>query len=391
MIEQHAATTSGRGVFETSQAKASHLRQNNRDADIKPEHGGHILAGVYHVLAFLIPAFVFLLIFSEATAQDHPMDLTDLSLEKFLSLAIAPSNHDVNETFAQGSLQLGYQYTHTTMANYRDGSRRLGLEDVLSRFPVAPVGMEVDLHQLEARFVPMTNIAFTLTMPYLRQTTEHARRQGANFDLSSQGVSDLALISSINLFPNNGGQYVLDFGISLPTGSITTTGATPRGPDTKLPYPMQLGSGTYDFIGCFKFINQLGTWRFGLKTQSKLRTGLNKAHYGLGNRLHLSLWLSPKWSDWLTPVLNLNAMIWGKVQGADPDLDPSMAPVADPILHGGRRAEIRLQLTAAAPRGHLKGSQLSLEYGLPIYQSLHGPQLEAGRRCGLSWQWAFNP
>lgn len=390
MIEKEVVLSSRRGAFEKLKAKVSHLRQNNRDKHkIRARHPSAVT--FFYVITYLVPTIVFLLIISTATAQDHPIDLTDLSLEKFLSLAIAPSNSDVNEMFARGTFQLGYQFTHTNMTNYLDGSRRLSLEDVLLLYPVAPVEMEIDLHQIEARYVPTTNIAFTLTMPYLSQTTEHVRRQDEEFEISSHGVSDLVLLSSINLFPQNGDQYVLDFGISLPTGSITKTGTTPRGPNTKLPYPMQLGSGTYDFIASLKFINQLGTWRYGVKAQGKLRTGMNKEHYGLGNRLHLSLWLSPKWSDWLAPVLNLNATVWGKIQGADPDLDPLIAPVANPDFHGGQKAEIKLQLTVASPSGHLKGSQLSVEYGLPIYQSLNGPQLEAGRRCGLSLQWAINP
>lgn len=37
-------------------------------------------------------------------------------------------------------------------------------------------------------------------------------------------------------------------GLSLPTGSIDKQDATPMGPNSKLPYPVQLGSGTYDLL-----------------------------------------------------------------------------------------------------------------------------------------------
>ncbi len=48
-------------------------------------------------------------------------------------------------------------------------------------------------------------------------------------------------------------QREANLGLTLyfPTGSIDERGATPMGPNMQLPYPMQLGSGTYDLEPSF--------------------------------------------------------------------------------------------------------------------------------------------
>jgi hypothetical protein len=60
----------------------------------------------------------------------------------------------------------------------------------------------------------------------------------------------------------------------------------------------------------------------------------------------------------------------------DPELNPGSNPESNPALTGGRRLDLLVGVHLYAPRGCWKGTRLSIEGGVPIYQSLNGPQLE---------------
>ena len=83
-----------------------------------------------------------------------------------------------------------------------------------------------------------------------------------------------------------------------------------------MPYPMRLGSGTYDvLLGATYTINmEKITW--GLQTGSVLRTQDNNREYRLGNQLKLNSWASYHFNDWLTTSLRAEAGFNQKIKGS---------------------------------------------------------------------------
>jgi hypothetical protein len=70
------------------------------------------------------------------------------------------------------------------------------------------------------------------------------------------------------------------------------------------------------------------------------------------------------------------------VHGADPEVDPMFDAEGDPHRQGGRRVDLLLGTNFYVPRGILKATRVNVEAGLPIYESLNGPQ--------LSTRWLFS-
>jgi hypothetical protein len=66
-----------------------------------------------------------------------------------------------------------------------------------------------------------------------------------------------------------------------------------------------------------------------------------------------------------------------------------MVPTADPNLRGGRRIDALLGTNIFALSGPLAGNRLALEFGVPVYQSLNGPQLKTEWYMSLTWNWTF--
>ncbi len=177
--------------------------------------------------------------------------------------------------------------------------------------------------------------------------------------------------------------------VSFPTGSINEKDDTPAGNDQILPYPMQIGSGTFDLLPGITYLGQSDKGSWGAQGLTTLRLGKNDNGYRLGNQYQLSGWIARNWTDWLSTSLRLTGATWGDIDGADDRLNPMMIPTADPELRSGTQINLGFGVNLYAPKGNLQGSRLAMEFELPIYRSLDGPQLETDWQFTLGLQSSF--
>jgi hypothetical protein len=82
-----------------------------------------------------------------------------------------------------------------------------------------------------------------------------------------------------------------------------------------------------------------------------------------------------KVTDWFGPSARLDWHGWGDVHGADPAMDPTRNAAFDSTKQAGERLDVLLGLNFYIPKGMLKGSRLSIEGGVPVYQRLDGPTI----------------
>lgn len=69
-----------------------------------------------------------------------------------------------------------------------------------------------------------------------------------------------------------------------------------------------------------------------------------------------------------------------------------MAPTMDPRLQGGARGSLLVGGNLIFPDrlgGLLAGQRFALEFRLPVYQHLDGPQMELDWSVVAGWQYAF--
>ncbi len=60
-----------------------------------------------------------------------------------------------------------------------------------------------------------------------------------------------------------------------------------------------------------------------------------------------------------------------------------MAPTTDPRATGGSRIDLSLGLNGFVGSGHSFG----IEFGVPVYQDLNGPQMETDWMLSFSYQY----
>lgn len=289
-----------------------------------------------------------------------------------------------------GEWMLSYRYMHMDMQGNRDGTDRMSTQDVFARgYMVAPTSMTMDMHMFGVMYAPTDRVTLMAMAPYLRTEMDHVTRMGTRFTTRAEGFGDIRLTGLIGVLEQPGRRIHLNLGVSLPTGSIDERDDTPAARNAKLPYPMQLGSGTYDLLVGATYSGQASHWSWGAQALATVRTGENDNHYRLGNRFDSSVWLARVLTPSNSASLRVAYQDWRDIHGADPDLNPMMVPTADPTLRAGRRADLLLGWNFNGKAGLFKGQRLALEIGVPVYQQLDGPHLETDLSYTLGWQYAF--
>ncbi|NRA30331.1 MAG: transporter [Parvularculaceae bacterium] len=327
----------------------------------------------------------------------------------------APIGVMADHRHKQGEFMVSYRFMHMNMDGNRDGTDSLSAETIATTVPnafagqpmqpptlrVVPLDMTMDMHMVGAMYGLTDRVTLVGMANYLTSEMDHVTFQGGmgntelgNFTTETMGFGDTVIAAIIGL--DDGAkperQMNVNVGISLPTGSIEETDQilTPMGgtPTPRLPYPMQLGSGTYDLRPGFTYRDREGSITWGGQLSGIVRLGENDKGYTLGNRAELTGWLGYAPAPAAAGFLRLRAVSQGQIDGQDPVI---VAPVqtADPNNHGGETVEVLFGLNLAGQMGALKGHRVAAEVGLPLYRDLNGPQLETDLTFTLGWQYAF--
>jgi len=289
-----------------------------------------------------------------------------------------------------GEWMFSYRYMTMLMQDNREGTSQLETSQVTRDFMVAPTKMRMDMHMLGAMWAPSSRVTLMLMLPYLYKVMDHVNRAGVTFTTTSRGPGDISATPMILLFDRGGHRIHLGAGVSLPTGRIDERAATPVGPDQKLPYPMQLGSGTFDLLAGLTYSGQVNWWSWGLQPSAVVRLGRNKHDYRLSNTLKTTAWISRKLDEPLSLSLRASWEEWGDIKGHDTELNRAMVATAEPLLRAGERLDVALGFDLNGPAGSkMAGHRLAFEVGLPAYQYLDGPQLETDLTLSTGWQYSF--
>lgn len=228
----------------------------------------------------------------------------------------APVGAMGDHTHQTGEIMLSYRYMHMEMQGNLDGTSSRSPEAIVSteanRFAnppmqppnlrVVPTKMTMQMHMLGAMYAPSDRVTLMGMVNYAEKEMQHVTFMGpmgttrlGTFTTATSGIGDTSLAALIKVFDGNTSHWHITAGVSLPTGSIDETDSilTPMNthPAARLPYPMQLGSGTYDVIAGLTYTDNHAAWGWGSQWRSVFRSGENDEDYTLGDEHRLSGWL----------------------------------------------------------------------------------------------------
>jgi len=289
----------------------------------------------------------------------------------------------------EGEIMASYRFMQMDMEGNRTGTDSIPVP--LPNYMVSPLNMQMDMHMLGLMYAPTDRLTLMAMLPFTSISMELLRNMGGlNFTTESSGVGDVGLSAVYGLASSHGRDFLFNFAISAPTGSIDERDTIPTMPpsDAHLPYPMQLGSGTWDLTPGLTYVTVHENWSWGAQGLYTIRTGTNDNGYTLGNKLDLSAWIARKLVQSTSVSFRLNALDRGNIDGADTKLLPMpTVPTKDPDLRGGSRVDALLGVNFVPPG--LKSLRLAAEAGAPVYQKLDGPQLETDLIFTLGAQFTF--
>lgn len=290
----------------------------------------------------------------------------------------------------KGEFMISYRFMHMYMDGMQDDGQKISDEAVLGEYMVTPLRMSMNMHMLGAMVAPSDKVTLTAMVPYLDLSMSHRNRMGVKFNTRSHGFGDIKAAALTPLLKTKHHQIIAKAGVSFPTGSINQRDHTPAGSNSLLPYPMQLGSGTYDLQPGVTYRGEAGNWNWGVQGNGTIRLGRNDNNYRLGNKVAVSPWVARQWHPGISTSIRANAQSWGRIAGADSRLNPQMVPTANTYNQGGKRVDLAFGINLAKTKGFFRNHRLSAEIGVPVYQHLDGPQLNTQFFVTGGWQWTIN-
>lgn len=314
-----------------------------------------------------------------------------------------------------GELMFSYRFMRMGMEGNLIGDNSVSPETIVTTVPnrfsnnpgqpptlrVVPTKMNMDMHMFGAMYGISDAVTLMAMVPYLKKDMDHVTFAGGagttrlgTFTTKSEGVGDVSLSSMIGLYDNktDAGDTHINFmmGVSAPTGSITKSDdiLTPTNstPTLRLPYAMQLGSGTWDFMPGIVATKRRGDWSLGGQYRGWVRMeDKNDQGYSLGDIHQVTAWVQRQWAPWISTSVRLTGRTQDSIKGIDAKI---LAPVqtADPDNYGGERVDLSFGMNLIGQRGAVCGHRLAAEVGVPVYQHLNGPQMENDWTFTLGWQ-----
>lgn len=314
-----------------------------------------------------------------------------------------------DHTHKAGEWMISYRFMQMSMEDNLQGSHDISAQDIVTSIPnrfaghmmqpatlrVVPVEMTTDMHMLGAMYAPSNDITLMLMLNYLSKDMSHITFQGGmgttqlgSFETKTRGLGDTKFAMLWNLKKTSDYQFILNLGLSAPTGDIDETDhiLTPMNmtPEVKLPYPMQLGSGSWDFEPGLTVTGHAGDWGWGGQLKATFRLGENDNDYSLGDKLLVTSWISHRLNEKISLSARLSYQDQGKIDGIDAEV---MLPVqtADPTNSGGSMLNLGIGANLLLAGGH----RLALEYETTLDQKVNGVQMAMDDMLTLGYQYAF--
>ncbi len=311
----------------------------------------------------------------------------------------APVSIMGEHTHSKGEFMVSYRYMRMGMEGMRDGTNSLTNSEVLStdeyNYRVSPLEMPMDMHMLGAMYAISDNLTLVAMVNFLDISMDHQTRMGGMFTTEASGLGDTRVSALIKFFDKNRQRMHFNLGLSIPTGSIEEMDITPASApnETQLPYPMQLGSGSFDLLPGITYLGQSDAFSWGAQIMGNIRLGENDHDYRWGHQVNPSIWGAVKFANWVSTSLQTRGQFMGEIEGADPAYmmarNTRMVPTVFSENFGGSQIFSGLGLNLYAPSGALKGIRLGATIELPVLRNLNGPQLETDYMLTMGIQYTF--
>jgi len=284
-----------------------------------------------------------------------------------------------------GQLMIGIRYQHFGWSGAnRHGTDSVSDGDLLAGgYMMRAKSMAMDMVMLDLMYGITEKLTVTLSPQYVwnRMTMvgidpmggmDGGMTLGEVGKESFHGFGDTLASASLRLARNDRFNAHVTLGLWVPTGKANLK--SPDGIFTE--YDMQTGSGTWDVQPSATITGRSGLIGWGAQASYIWRAERrNHAGYRLGNKAQLTGWASYL----LRPQLGITARAeftqQGRIHHQYDGPQSDAMPEDLPENYGGELVIGAFGLNFEPGMGRMRGPQLGVELGIPLYQRVNGIQL----------------
>ncbi len=255
-----------------------------------------------------------------------------------------------------------------------------------------PTQMTMEMHMAHVMYgltddVSLYTMAMlpSLTMDHIRGDGNPAGR-GGDFTTHNSGFGDTSFGALLRLYSNASQDFIFNMGCSVPTGDIyrESSAATGGIESQPLPYPMRLGSGTFNAKPGMTWRYYRDWWSGGMQFQTDLPIGRNYRGYSVSDEFRFNSWTSVLLTDTWAVSLRGEHLWRTAYDGADPDTSDLLISTNVESFRGGYWYNLGLGTQVIAG-----GHYFNVEFVPTVSQNLDGIQLETDYSCIASWSKAW--
>jgi hypothetical protein len=285
----------------------------------------------------------------------------------------------------KGEFMTSYRYSLMQMKGLRNNTDRVSTAQALQNYMAAPKNMQMQMHMIGAMYGITNELTISAMGSLVEKKMDHAHRVNSDFKREASGYGDTKINFLYQFLNNNGHKAQLNFGVSLPTGKINEAFNS-----TRLPYSMQIGSGSYEALPGLLYKISADHYSFGTQANAVLRLDTNTKGYKLGDKYNVTSWVARNLNENISVSTRLDYQIFEAIEGLDQSIsNTAMIASRDTSLYDGRRLDLSFGVNYLFNEGFLQDNRLAIELGTPIYQRLDGLQMEVDYKLTVGWQKIF--
>ena len=252
----------------------------------------------------------------------------------------------------------------------------------VSGFTKTPRSLEVTVHNFQVAYAPHPRVTLVAELPFIQKELETVDPTTGAFQNQTEGVGDVVFGAVVPFIRKGSESSHVYIAIDAPTGAFRR-----GGDDTRLPYDSQIGNGSWDFEWGWTYRGGYQRVSWGAQGSGRHPLHRNSLNYREGSRFVGTLWGAARVIGGLSTSLRGEWVKTNNISGFDRSMMARVDPSQNDKTRGGERLSLAPGLSLDVPL--IKGGRVAIEFGIPVYQRLDGPQLERDWNLKMGWQWVY--
>ena len=280
-------------------------------------------------------------------------------------------------------LMFGYKFGTMDMDCCKNGTNSISNNDIQGLgYIMAPTDMSMDMHMFSAMYAVNGKFSIMAMLPYIEKKMEMKMLTGGMagrlHSTSSRGIGDLTIAGLYKLSDKSN----FKLAVSIPTGEFDEKDHNMSGVLKTLPYPMQLGSGTYDITLGYSFQEVFEDWSYGVQANALKRIDYNSEGWKYGDKREISTWIARPISKSFSVSFGLDVEHQENISGRSVNRSNTTHLTWTEYNHSHLRVSSNIGVNYKFPKSK---SRIGVQCGTPIYRDVNGPQMEPDFKCNFGF------